>query len=92
MVNDMDKRTIFYRVIDHCEDSYYPLETNWDIEEDPDYIAQDAADDYVSGHDGWESDWPLTIALHDTEGGREISRMIVDMEHEPTFTARPAEI
>lgn len=87
----MSKKTIFYRVIDDCEDSYYELKTSWDIDEDPDYIAQDAADDYYSSHDGWESDWPLTIALHEHEDGPEKTRMIVDMEALPNFTARHIE-
>ena len=91
MVSEMNEKAIFYRVVDCCEDSYYQLITNWDIDADPDYIAQDAADDFFSNHDGWEASWPLIITLHTIKGGLEKSRMIVDMEAVPTFTAQRIE-
>lgn len=53
--------------------------------------AEDAADDYYANHDGWESPWPLIIALYETEDGPEIARYLVELEHEPAFYARQCE-
>jgi hypothetical protein len=54
----------------------------------PRYIAQDAADDYHSNHDGWESSWPIkfTVQLQD---GTERS-FNVDRDYDPVFFAAEA--
>lgn len=84
----MEKR-IAYRVIDHCENSYYELDTHWDIHNDGRWAAQDAADNYHSEHDGWECSWPLIFSLHESENGPEICRFSVNREAEPVFSASP---
>lgn len=86
----MGKRVIHYRVVDHCEDSYYALETAWDLGEEPGYVAEEAAKNYFEEHDGWEASWPLTISLHIEEGGPEVARFVVELEAEPVFTASQA--
>jgi len=88
----MDKainKKIWYRVIDHCESSFYDIELSRTYNlfrpmEQRD-IAAKCADDYHSNHDGWESSWPLTFTLHETEEGPEIARLEVDREAIPHF-------
>jgi len=82
------RNSLFYRVIDDCEDSYYELDDFFVLDDDPELAAQEAAEDYFTNHDGWESNWPLTIALHETEGGPEKCRFRVDLETEPVFCAK----
>ena len=42
------------------EDLYtFDAHSPWSSEE----LAQDAADDYHSNHDGWEDKWPLTFCV-----------------------------
>ena len=82
---------IWYRVIDHCEASYYYLElpNTFDLMETRDQasIAVKCAEDYHSNHDGWESNWPLTFALHTTEEGPEAAQLDIDREAVPHFYA-----
>ena len=83
---------IYYRVIDHCEDSYYEYDASGLYDLDVDYeveaLLEQCADDYWSEHDGWESSWPLTFTLHQEEGGLEVARSVIEMEAEPRFYAR----
>lgn len=49
-------KAIWYRVTDHCEDSYYDLAVAVHMELTDDFdarrIAEKCADDYHSNHDG----------------------------------------
>lgn len=84
-------QTIWYRVIDHCEASYYDIELpdTYDLTRpmEQTLIAERCAEDYHSNHDGWESNWPLTFALHATEDGPEVARLNIDREAVPHFYA-----
>lgn len=84
-------QTIWYRVIDHCEASYYDIELpgTYDLTRpmEQTLIGVRCADDYHSNHDGWESNWPLTFALHATEEGPEVARLNIDREEVPHFYA-----
>lgn len=51
------------------------------------FVAEEAAADYHSNHDGWESQWPQTIRLYDGKTGPEIGRFTVEREYEPSFSA-----
>lgn len=51
------------------------------------WAAEDAASDYHSNHDGWESHWPLTFVIYESEAGPELARFSVDREAAPQFTA-----
>lgn len=77
--------TIFYSIDD--DNHSYPLETNWDIHEDGEYAAQDAAEDYHSNHDGWEASWPVDVSLRETKDGPVIATYQVEREYEPQFSA-----
>lgn len=59
----------------------------WDAHE----LAELAADDYFHQHDGWDSGWPLTITIYETETGPAIGKFLVECEYEPAFSARPVE-
>jgi len=48
-------------------------------------VATDLAEDYHSNHDGWEASWPLQIRIY--AGGKEVARLSVEREYEPTFSA-----
>lgn len=57
---------------------------------DLEFLAEEAAADFHSEHDGWESSWPLTITLYDGKDGPELGRFIVEREYEPSFSAQRA--
>lgn len=68
-----------------AEDAYrLQLDCNWD--EDPEYIAQEAAEDYHSNHDGWEISWPLDLVVILTDGSE--VRCEIELEPRPHFHAR----
>jgi hypothetical protein len=50
-------------------------------------VAVDAAEDYHSNHDGWESVWPLDIFIYESEEGPAIARFEVEREAVPQFYA-----
>lgn len=58
---------------------------DWEYE----LMVQDAAEDYWSNHDGWESHWPLNIELF--VDGNSVGVFEVVMETEPTFSASKKE-
>lgn len=78
-----------YCVIDHnpnCEfDDAYEIESASDAEF-ADWIAEDAANDYHSEHDGWESHWPLTFRIWDDQG-KLLGDYNVDRDYDPVFHA-----
>lgn len=81
----MNTRTIWYRCLTHSEKSFHELQTTQDGFDR--WMAQEVAADYHSNHDGWEANWPLEFALHETEGGPEMGRFEVEREAEPVFYA-----
>jgi hypothetical protein len=91
VTTETNMQTIWYRVIDHCEASYYDIElpVTYDLTRpmEQTLIAARCAEDYHSNHDGWESNWPLTFALHATEEGPEVARLEIDREAVPHFYA-----
>lgn len=56
-----------------------------------DDVAVDAAEDYHSNHDGWESSWPLDITLYETKDGPAIATFEVERETVPEFHAKQIE-
>lgn len=76
-----------YRIPENCEDSYYHFECDWKPSSyNHSSIAQIAAEDFHSNHDGWEFDWPLEIELFTIEGER-LGLFSVEMEAVPRFSA-----
>jgi hypothetical protein len=55
---------------------------------DLEFLAEEAAADFHSEHDGWESQWPLTITLYDGKTGPELGKFSVEREYEPSFSAQ----
>lgn len=53
----------------------------WDVE----IIAREAANDYWSNHDGWESEWPLNFEIF--INGKSYGVCAVEMESQPNFSA-----
>lgn len=63
----------------------FEVETNWDSDM-PEYIAEDAADDYHSNHDGWEGSWPLNLYVF-TPFGEPLGAFKIERESQPVFSA-----
>jgi len=57
----------------------------WDGD-DGEYLAEDAATDYHSNHDGWEASWPVQFAIF-TDDGKLIGKYEVDRDYDPVFSA-----
>lgn len=85
----MSDRTWFYSCPD--EGDMWPLLSCYGID-DLDMVAEDAADDYHSNHDGWEAAWPKVFAIHETEDGPELARFEVQRDFAPTFSAALIEV
>ncbi len=77
-----------YIVEDFCEtpDDVKTFSSNWDISVNPDYVAEDAAQDLFESHDGWEATWPLVFVLFSVTGYK-LGRFSVELEHQPAFSA-----
>lgn len=83
---------------------YYPVEyspdiafehaiefkSQWDLESS-EWLAEDCANDYHSNHDGWESQWPLTLRIWD-EKGVVLGDWTVDRDYDPVFNAWKKEV
>ena len=56
-------------------------------DDDGDWLAEVAAENYHQKHDGWESSWPITFIIR-REDGSEIGRYEVERETVPQISAR----
>lgn len=76
--------TYFYTV----DDMYGPYEFKsvWDHISNPEWLAEDAAEDFFHGHDGWEHKWPLKFTIQN--GYIKPIVFEIDMEPVPSFDAR----
>jgi hypothetical protein len=74
---------ISYTVGDNGDDKY-ELDTNW-ANDNIDYMADDAAKDFHSNHDGWESSWPLDFEIFIEDVSQGVYR--VERENSPTFSS-----
>jgi len=64
------------------------FESDWDTNE-PEFIAEDAAEIDFNNHDELESKWPKTFTIFDMNNF-EIGKFKVELEHEPSFYAHAA--
>ena len=81
------RRTVWYSVVEHGDQRFELLTIKRGDQRD---TAIEAADDYHSNHDGWESRWPLTFDLYENEeGGAAFARFEVERESVPEFWAYP---
>jgi hypothetical protein len=62
----------------------YSFDSIWD-EDDVERLAEDAAEDYHSHHDGWEAFWPVKFAIF--KDGTVLGKFEVELEHSPSFSA-----
>lgn len=80
---------LYYRVIEHCEGSYYKAPKNSYL--DLGYAAQQCAEDYFDesiGWDDWDQGESLTFTLHDGENGPELGRYSISYDVSPDFSVR----
>lgn len=62
----------------------YSFESCWDAD-DLEWLAEDAANDYHSNHDGWEASWPVKFAIFD--GDTVLGKFEIELEFQPSFSA-----
>lgn len=55
-------------------------------------VAIDAAEDFHSNHDGWESVWPMDFTIYESEEGPAVGRFEVERETVPQFHAWEREL
>jgi hypothetical protein len=82
-------KTIFrYFIEDNGQgaDTAYEFGSFFD-EEDGECLATEAAEDYHSDHDGWESSWPIEITIL-KEDGTLVGKYSVDRDVAPVFSSR----
>lgn len=60
------------------------FETSWD-KDNPEYIAEDAAEHFYDFNDGWEHSWPQEFEIF--IDGKSAGAFEVDREDVPTFSA-----
>lgn len=63
--------------------SKYPLEYP---DEELEYVAVIAAEDYHGDHDGWEVSWPVVFTFYNTDDV-ELGKVEVELDFEPSFSA-----
>lgn len=74
-----------YRPKDFGElDEPYEFKSIWHVD-DPDHIAEAAAEDYHSNHSGWEDTWPIDFEIFSE--GRSLGVFTVEREMVPEFLA-----
>lgn len=83
----MEENTYQYYLPDHGEDETDATEfgSRWG-KDSLRWVAQDAAEEHHSEHDGWEHNWPLLFVILD-ENGDELGRFNVERETRPEFHA-----
>jgi hypothetical protein len=80
------KNAFKYKVNESEFDKWaFDLETIWDKENLPG-VAEDAADDFHSNHDGWENSWPCEFYIFDVDGNL-LGVYVVERESSPIFIA-----
>lgn len=62
----------------------YSFDSVWDTD-DLEQLAEEAAEDYHSNHDGWEASWPVKFAIF--KGGNLLGKCEVELEFSPSFSA-----
>jgi hypothetical protein len=82
----------YYLVTDYDDDinEAFPIDSSFH-EGWEECLAKECAEDFWDHHDGWESNWPMTFKLFDANKN-ELGTYIVDMEAEPTFSAKKMEV
>jgi len=81
-------RVWWYAVVDHDEGPRLSVKGRT-LPKAPEWIAEICADHYYNygQEDGWDSTWPLTFILFESEEGPETGRFTVELESLPHFSA-----
>lgn len=66
--------------------SRYKLSYSGRSESNLQHLAEMAAQNYHDRYDGWEADWPVTVALYDGFDGNEFGRFEVARIMLPQFS------
>lgn len=82
-------KTTFWYTVEDGNITYgpYEIESTWGTEH-PEWVAEEAAEDFFHNHDGWEHKWPLKISIE--SGSAYMQNQMhfeVDMESVPSFSA-----
>jgi hypothetical protein len=80
----VNMKTYSYAIED--EDYMFTFETPFDI---PSCVAEAAARDFFSEHDGWEASWPIEFSIFNVDDGF-IGAFKVYCESVPQFSASGA--
>jgi hypothetical protein len=84
--SEMQKYKYKYQVDEPKFDEWaFNIETDWDSN-CLEYVAEAAADDFHSNHDGWEAHWPCDFYIFDLDG-KLLGIFTVQREAEPVFSA-----
>ena len=80
-------KKFFYSVEEKLLDYAFDFEVKYPkIDYSIEDVAEEAADDYHSCHDGWEAHWPLTFYIWN-ENQEYLGASTVHMEAQPVFYA-----
>lgn len=86
-------RFIWYAVSDNGDHRFkMPWPYSFSAVEKLEIAAADAAEDYHSRHDGFESRWPLDFTIFESEDGPGVGCCEVEREHVPEFRAYQKEV
>lgn len=87
----MAKNKFKYRVDNGTmdDDDSHEFESNFDSS-DGEWVAEAAAEDFHSKHDGWDASWPITIVIMNADGSV-IGTFSVERENVPQFLATEIE-
>lgn len=83
----MTSKVYWWKYCVHSDDDdVLEFNSSCDLSEDGEFLAKQAAEDYHSKHDGWESSWPIPFTIWDNSG-KLIGKYTVERDVEPVFYA-----
>ncbi len=92
----MKHNSVWYRVPDHCAESWYQTETLWGPMTDNVYeqeaVAETCARDYESNHDCGGDEWTLGFAIYATKGGPLLFACLVSRQLVVQYSAKRASL
>lgn len=62
---------------------FYTLEMNCNFDDDPEFVAEECAQDYHDNHNGSDASWPLELLITLTDGRQVLCE--VERETRPEF-------
>ena len=80
----MNKHRYNYAVSDTGDNPDYEIESVFGPDS-LEWVAEEAAEQYHSDHDGWESSWPLVFTIY--QDGKRLRAFEVHQDVKPVFIA-----